>query len=373
MLDCFIFGYRTGFHLHNTYLPTLVGSGADNFAQNAGNGTVGLLTTGTIARGVFLGCSFDQMQSAVVTQAVGDHRFVACAFGANGNCNYLLDAQTGSYGSVLGCNFGGGLAYAACNIRAGAQGWTVQGCTFDGQTTNTTVAVDPSAIATYSASGNRVVNSVRTDPYPNWHSGGEMTLTGSEIPGSSVLLQLLNTDKSGVATSPNTVSVVAGGAAGDVQAELAMGTYGAGLFSFRLRGTERLRLLDDGGGMSHLLPGAGQSVALGTAAQPFAQAVVSGVVQQGVATSLVAAGTNASSALALGAAWNVVTGVPAGAGVMLPAAVGAETVVINAGASPLVVYPPAGAAIGTSAMDSIQPGGRGRYLCATATQFFLVG
>jgi hypothetical protein len=152
-----------------------------------------------------------------------------------------------------------------------------------------------------------------------------------------------------------------------------MGTYGAGLFSFRLRGTERLRLMDDGGGVAHLLPGAGQAVGLGSAAQPFAQAVVSGVVQQGAATSLVATGVSAANALVLGAAWNVVTGVPVGAGVMLPATVGAEIVVINAGANPLAVYPAPGGAIGAAASDIVQPGGRGRYVCVAETQFFLVG
>ncbi len=63
----------------------------------------------------------------------------------------------------------------------------------------------------------------------------------------------------------------------------------------------------------------------------------------GVGTAISAAGTTQGTATSLTAAVNYVSTVGAGAGVILSA--GPSQVVYNAGANPLSVYPPTGAAI----------------------------
>ncbi len=88
--------------------------------------------------------------------------------------------------------------------------------------------------------------------------------------------------------------------------------------------------------------------------------------------TLVATGTSQATAAALPNTINVVTSTPAGAGVILPA--GGQCVVENKDpANPLLVYPPAGAAIGSGATNApaqIVPGGTAVFSSINATQWY---
>jgi hypothetical protein len=88
--------------------------------------------------------------------------------------------------------------------------------------------------------------------------------------------------------------------------------------------------------------------------------------------TLMAAGTSQATAAALPNTINVVTSTPSGAGVILPA--GGQCVVENKDpANALLVYPPAGAAIGSGATNApaqIVPGGTAVFSALNATQWF---
>jgi len=88
--------------------------------------------------------------------------------------------------------------------------------------------------------------------------------------------------------------------------------------------------------------------------------------------TLMAAGTSQATAAALPNTINVVTSTPSGAGVILPA--GGQCVVENKDpANALLVYPPAGAAIGSGATNApaqIVPGGTAVFSSINATQWY---
>lgn len=94
--------------------------------------------------------------------------------------------------------------------------------------------------------------------------------------------------------------------------------------------------------------------------------------------SVAAAGSTQAGATALAAQFNIVTSVPAGAGVALPAAVaGAWCKVRNSGANPLLVYPAngSGAAINAEAANApiiLQPNTTAYFEPSSAAQWFSI-
>ncbi len=103
------------------------------------------------------------------------------------------------------------------------------------------------------------------------------------------------------------------------------------------------------------------------------QAALAGGSGAAVTTgTLMAAGTSQATAAALPNTINVVTSTPSGAGVILPA--GGQCVVENKDpANALLVYPPAGAAIGSGATNApaqIVPGGTAVFSSINATQWY---
>jgi hypothetical protein len=93
-----------------------------------------------------------------------------------------------------------------------------------------------------------------------------------------------------------------------------------------------------------------------------------------VQTGISAAGSDVSTATALGNTINIVTTVASGAGVKLPDAAGGMTVYItNISANSLIVYP-ANGAINTSAASFTQPANSTiNYIASSTTQWYTVG
>jgi hypothetical protein len=88
----------------------------------------------------------------------------------------------------------------------------------------------------------------------------------------------------------------------------------------------------------------------------------SGLVAKTTANTLTAAGTNLATALALTAAYNVVTSAAAGTGVSLPNVVGARIWVFNnQGTNAINVYPPTGTLNGSTSV-SLAANGKMQYV-----------
>ena len=99
------------------------------------------------------------------------------------------------------------------------------------------------------------------------------------------------------------------------------------------------------------------------------------VTAAGVTASITAAGTTQGTATALTTQWNQVTTTAAGTGVVLPSSpvVGWNYVVVNAGANPLLIYPPTGGqidALGTNAGILLGAGASIGLRCFTSTPQF---
>ena len=97
----------------------------------------------------------------------------------------------------------------------------------------------------------------------------------------------------------------------------------------------------------------------------------------GVATGISAAGSSQGDATALTKAFNVVSTVSGGQGVVLPTAIaGMRVTVINTSSATLLVYPASGAAINalaTNAGYSLPTIGRLDYIAISATQWYAMG
>jgi hypothetical protein len=88
----------------------------------------------------------------------------------------------------------------------------------------------------------------------------------------------------------------------------------------------------------------------------------SGLVAKTTANTLTAAGTNLATALALTAAYNVVTSAAAGTGVALPNVIGAQVWIFNnQGTNAINVYPPTGTLNGSTSV-SLAANGKMQYV-----------
>lgn len=94
----------------------------------------------------------------------------------------------------------------------------------------------------------------------------------------------------------------------------------------------------------------------------------------GVQTGIIAAGATQGTATSLSKDFNVVSTVPAGAGVILPTTTGGYKItVINSGANALKVYPSTGAqinGIGTNTAYSLATGGKLEFISVTSSQWY---
>ena len=141
------------------------------------------------------------------------------------------------------------------------------------------------------------------------------------------------------------------------------GLVGAGTSNYGFRGlipsaTGRWNLYMDGTAQNFIQG----NVGIGTSKTvPTCALDVNGLVAQSTANTLTAVGTTLGTALALTAAYNVVTSAAASTGVALPNVVGAQIWIFNnQGSNAINVYPPTGTLNGTA---SVSLAANGKMLC----------
>ena len=278
--------------------------------------------------------------------------------GSNGTSGVLTIATSGAStftGSVAATSFSGNGA-SLTSLTAGNLTGTIPTAVLG----NSSLYVGTTSILLNRASGAQTLTGISID-------GNAGTATTANALNTGNSYQVVGLTATGLITSTATEAVRIDANGGYISGYNAGASTRTGYLQFNSGSNVQLSAEQSN---SLLLNTAGGSITVGS----NGNATFTNNIVSSVATGISAAGSSQGTATGITKDINVVSTVAAGAGVIFSTiVVGCQMVVINAGANPLLVYPPSGVAIdslGANIGFTLPVGGKIMFMATSASQIY---